>query len=204
MWRAWTLLIETVEDCKQVRWPLLGHIPIPCSLSSGLCFGLAFFIPPHTQFPPFAPHWPQLSSLPAPALTNPSLPLPSATPPLTPLWQPAQHESTSWWYGGAAHTCDTHWDQKICAPPASAEHPEEALRPRPWVYSGPTVTQTWSRQTAAPPLLPPPTSSPWEEDRTSSSPGTSRRRWTPQTGSGSITSVRFSVHGSVGAARSNL
>lgn len=195
----WTLLIETVEDFKRVCWPLLGHIPVPFSLPSGL-LGLFFFIPLFTQPSPFAPHWPQLSSLPVPAPTNPSLvlTLPLVTPPPTLPWPPVQHESTFWWCGGAAHTCDTRWARKTCAVAAAAEHPEEARQPRQWVYNGPTAIRIWSRQTAAPPLLPPPTSSPWEEDRTSSSPGTSRRRWMPRTGLGSTTSVRFSVHRKIG------
>lgn len=189
---TWTLPIKTVEDFKKICWPLLGHIPTPSSLPSGL-LGLSFFIPLFTQLPPFVPHWPQLSSLPVPVPTNPSLllTLPLATPPPTRPWPPAQHESTFWWCGGAARTCDTLWDRKICAVLAVAERPEEALQPRLWVYNGPTVIRTWSRQTAGPPLLPPPISSPWEEDRTSSSHGTSRRRWMPQTGLGSTTLVRF-------------
>lgn len=189
----WTLPVQTVEDFKRVCWPLLGHIPI---LSSGL-LGLSFFIPLSPQLPPFAPHWPQLSSLPVPAPTNPSLlpTLPLATPPPTLPWPPAQLESTFLWCEGAAHTCATHWDRKTCAEVAAVDHPEEALQPRQWVYNGPTVIRTWSHQTAAPPLLPPPISSPWEEDRTSSSPGTSRRRWMLPTGSGFTTLVRFSVHG---------
>lgn len=192
----WTLPVETVEDFKRVCWPLLGHVLIPSSLPSGLS-GLSFFITLFIQLSPFAPHWPQLSSLPAPAPTNPSLllTLPLATPPLILPWPPALHESTSWWCGGAVRTCDTHWDRKTCAGAAAAEVRGEALHLRQWVYNEPTVIQIWSRQTAAPPLLPPPISSPWEGARTSSSPGTSRRKWTPRTGSDSTTLVRFSVRG---------
>lgn len=186
----WTPPVET-EDFKRVCWPSSGHIPVLSSLPSGR-LGLSFFIPLFTQLPPFAPRWPQLSSLPVPAPISPSLllTLPQATPPLTLPWPPAQRESTFWWCGGAARTCDTHWDRKTYAVMAAVEHPEEVLQPRRWAYNGPTVIRIWSRQTAAPPLLPPPISSPWEEDRTSSSPGTSRRRWMPQTGSGSTTLVR--------------
>lgn len=192
----WTLPVGTVEDFKRVCWPLLGRILISSLRPSGLS-GLSFFIILFTQLSTFAPHWPQLSSLPAPAPTNPSLlpTLPLATPPLTLPWPPVLHESTSWWCGGAVRTCDTRWDRKTCAGAAVVELQGEELHPRQWVYNGLIVIQTWSRQTAAPPLLPPPISSPWEEVRTLSSPGTSRRRWMPRTGSGSTTLVRFSVHG---------
>lgn len=194
--RKWILPVETVEDVKRVCWPLLGHIPILSLLLSGL-LGRSFIIVLFTRLSPFAPHWPQLSSLPVPVPTNPSLvfTLSLATPPLTFPWLTAQHVSTSWWCGGAARTCATPWARRTCAVVAAAGHQEEAMQPRQWGYSGQTVIQTWSRQKAALLSLPPPISSPWEEDRISSSPGTSRRRWMPQTGSGSTTLVRLNIHG---------
>lgn len=190
MFLKWTLPVETVEH--------LGLLALVGSHPNSLLrpFRPFFLHSPVPQLPPFAPHWPQLSSLPVPAPTNPSLlpTIPLVTPPPTLPWPPAQHESTFLWCEGAAHTCDTHWARKTCAEVAMLEHLEEALQPRRWVCNGPTVIRTWSHQTAAPPLLPPPISSPWEEDKTSSSPGTSRRRWTPQTGSVFTTLVRFSIH----------